>query len=528
MGEAVLTLLLVVSLLPTGPAPALQVDETEGEGPSIHGRVELIPAEGVTLSWGRRQYAGRLQVRGASDGLVLVERTSPEDYLLGIQEVPFTWDEEALKAQAVAARTYLGWTLQRGRAGAGATYGFDICATAACQVYGGLDQVRSSDGRRWEEAVRATEHQVLLYEGSPAQALYGSTTGGRTRAVEDVFTGSTPRPYLEAVPSPGEDSPYVDWAWMLSGRRLADILGEAGAVAGVLEDVWVETTDDGTGPWMVVVDGSEGRRRHTSWEFRGILNRYGPELYPDLLPAQRPDGRQYPQVVLSPSFTVERAWQFPETFRSGFIEVDLEYTVAGKGWGHLVGMSQYGAKAMADAGAAYGDILAHYYGGLRPVTDPDALPAEVEVGLSWGESGLSISADGPVAVVADGETLVEEALGTWTFTNRAGEVEVTPPQGFGLPPRIRDLPAVIGSPAGRSVVVRGTVSVAAELRLVVFRGGTVITETAWTLWEPGGFGLVWGAAGEAGPVAPGAYRVLVEARSPDGEGDRFATVVIDG
>ncbi len=60
---------------------------------------------------------------------MVVERVQPEDYLLGIQEVPFSWHEEALKTQVVAARTYLAWTLARGRAGSGATYGFDICAT---------------------------------------------------------------------------------------------------------------------------------------------------------------------------------------------------------------------------------------------------------------------------------------------------------------------------------------------------------------------------------------------------------------
>ena len=216
----VLAALICVLLVAGRPASAQEESE---EAVGLYETVLLEPTDDSVLTWGERRYSGRLEVRSASDGLVIVEHVGPEDYLLGIQEVPFSWHEEALKAQVVAARTYLAWTLSRGRVGSGATYGFDICATPACQVYGGLDQVEGAGGDRWRGAVAATAGEVLLHEGSPAQALYSSTTGGRTRDVRDVF-GGTGLPYLTAVDSPNEPSPFADWSYEISQQRLAAVL----------------------------------------------------------------------------------------------------------------------------------------------------------------------------------------------------------------------------------------------------------------------------------------------------------------
>ena len=517
-GRRALAALICVLLAAGGPASA-----QEEENVGIYETILLTPSDGTVLSWNGRRYAGRLEVRSASDGLVIVERVEPEDYLLGIQEVPFSWHEEALKTQVVAARTYLAWTLSRGRAGSGATYGFDICATPACQVYGGLDQVEGSGGERWAAAVAATDGEVLLYNGAPAQALYSSTTGGRTRDVRDVFGGNG-LPYLTAVDSPGEPSPFVDWSFEIPRSILQAVLHEAERIDGRLLGVTVRTTADGAGAWTVEVDADGRTRSFTTWEFRGVMNRYGPQVAPDLLPAERPDGNRYPQTMLSPTYTVARQWRYPEEFRSGFIVVEETYTFTGKGWGHLVGMSQYGALAMADAGSSYDEILAHYYGGLQPQPAGAALREEIVVGLGWGQTEVAVSADGPIAVVADGEPVAADALGTWRFSVLAGDVGVHPPEGFGLPPALRDLEPVVASPIGSSVVVTGTLAAAAEVRLVVFDGPGVVGETPWTLRDAGGFALVWEGTVN-GVIAPrGRYRALIEARSPQGGADSFFTI----
>ncbi len=489
----------------------------------LYETVSLTPGEGTVLSWDDRRYAGQLEVRWASDGLVIAERVGPEDYLLGIQEVPFSWHEEALKSQAVAARTYLAWSLSRGRVGAGAAYGFDICATAACQVYGGLDQVQGPGGERWAAAVAATTGEVLLSDGGPAQALYSSTTGGRTRDVRDVFGGRS-LPYLRAVESPNESSPFADWSYEVPRSVLAAVLREAGEIEGRLLGAGVLETADGSGPWMVEINADGRTRSLTSWEFRGVMNRYGPQVAPDLLPAERPDGRRYPQTILSPTYTINREWRYPDEFRSGFIVVDEVYAISGRGWGHLVGMSQYGALAMAETGSGYDEILEHYYSGLQPESALESLPAEIVVGLSWGEPEVVIAADGPVSVAADGEPIATDALGTWSFSARADYVAVHPPEGFGLPPAFRDLEEVVVASTGSSVVVTATLAAAAEVRMVVFKGPGVIAETPWTLREAGRFALVWDGTSDGSAAAPARYRVLLEARSPEGGADAFTTV----
>ena len=510
-------------LLVTGSPASGQEEESVG----LYEIVVLTPAEGAVLSWGDRRYAGRLEVRAAPDGLVVAERVGPEPYLQGIQEVPFAWHEEALKAQVVAARTYLAWTLARGRVGSGAAYEFDICATPACQVYGGLDQVQGPDGERWAAAVNATAGEVLLFNGAPAQALYSSTTGGRTRDVRDVF-GGTGVPYLIAVESPNEQSPFADWSLEIPRPVLEAVLREAEEIEGPLLGARVRTTADGAGAWMVELDEGGRTRSLTSWAFRGVLNRYGPQVASDLLPAERPDGRRYPQTVLSPTYTISKEWKYPDEFRSGYIVVEEIYAISGHGWGHLVGMSQYGALAMAETGRDYDEILGHYYGGLQPQSAVETLPDEIIVGLGWEETEVVISADGPLSVVADGAPITNDALGAWRFTTRAGDVAVHPPQGFGLPPAVRDLESTVTSPVGTSVVVTGTLATASEVRMVVFEGPGVIGETPWTLREAGRFALVWDGTTEGAIAGPGRYRVLVEARSPEGSADAFLTVELVG
>ncbi|MDH3470790.1 MAG: SpoIID/LytB domain-containing protein, partial [Acidimicrobiia bacterium] len=195
---------VLLSLMAAAPAAAQES--------AAFGEVEFVPAEGTTLTFGERSYAGTLRMSVAPDGLVLVEDVGIDGYLSGIREVPLSWHEEALAAQVVAARTYLAWTLDRGRSADGVKYGYDICATTSCQVYAGVGVVRGPDGDRWAEAIERTTGEVLLYEGKPAQAMYHSTSGGRTEPIEDIFD-STPKPYLVGAESPGEQSPFVDWSY---------------------------------------------------------------------------------------------------------------------------------------------------------------------------------------------------------------------------------------------------------------------------------------------------------------------------
>ncbi len=418
---------------PAAPAGAQQ--EGDSPAPIFARMVTLSPVDGSSLALLEHHYRGVMTVTGFDGGLAVNERTGLDSYLEGIAEVPFGWPEAALAAQAVAARTYLAWTLDRGRTRLGRIYGYDICATPACQVYSGVDLVEGPQGDRWRQAVESTSDQVLLYNGEPAQALYSSTFGRRSRNVEDVFVGSQPAPYLVAVDVPAESSPFVEWSFTLTGTQTDRLFQAAGLASGHVTSISTTIRDDGTGPWTVRVV-SEGDDTTTgTWDVRTKLNQAAREVMPDVLPALRPDGRRYPQTILSPSFQIREVPGWILTY-TGPPFYNPSYRFEGNGWGHNVGMSQYGALAMAEGGSGYQEILSHFYGGLTAEESPGLLPAEVTVGLETGLAELTLVADGPVVVTADGVEVAREVLGDWFFESVEGGILIHPPVGLGLAPTI--------------------------------------------------------------------------------------------
>ena len=272
----------------------------------LAGNFEIIrfrPNTGSAIEFQGRRYRGEIEVRRSTGGLVVIEHTNVDGYLEGIAEVPFAWPEEALAAQAVAARTYLAYTLSGGRRGAGADHSFDICASSACQVYAGVGLVEGPYGERWEQAVHGTADEILVYDGRPAETYYHSTSGGRTEAVQDVWEGATPLPYLQGAESPGERSPFVDWRVALPADVFLVILDEAGlGVGDQLLSIEVTPSEKGSGVWQARIAGDEQLRLVDVSQIRNAMNRYGDELFPQLLPARRATGRRYSQPILSYRF----------------------------------------------------------------------------------------------------------------------------------------------------------------------------------------------------------------------------------
>ncbi len=388
---------------------------------------------------GEDRYAGPLRLVASEDGVVMTETLSAESYLLGIREVPSSWPEEALKTQAVAARTYLAFTLSAGRTDSGDRFGYDICATTACQVYRGHAELGTEGGQRWAQAVAATAGEVLLFNGRPAQALYSSTAGPRTRESEDIFPGLDV-PYLGAVDSPGEDSPFVNWRFEVAESDMVALLDLADLLHGPLSSVTVTETADGAGPWQVTVSSGGLQEQMGSYQFRSAINRAASN-FPDLFPAERPDGERYPQTVLSGTYDITTAPTVVD--RGHYRELGRSFVFSGEGWGHQVGMSQFGAKAMADAGASYPEILAHYYGGLLPVPGAAWLPETITVGLALEVTDLEVLTGDGIAVTIDGQE-VGRGAAAWEFSSVSGEVQTSVPTGVGQPPTIENLRLVYG------------------------------------------------------------------------------------
>ena len=200
--DAVPDAFLVGVALPGSPARTLLVDGPDGtrEAPSP---LEVAAADGSPVPVGDSRYRGTVRVVATPRGtLHVVNRVALEEYLLGVVPLemgPRVYDEvEALKAQAVAARTYAVK-----RKGDFSAEGYDLCATARCQVYGGA----SAEQPLSTQAVKETAGEVLLWAGAPADTLFTSTCGGRTEDAVHVFPSYSPAafPYLRSVSCRGEE-----------------------------------------------------------------------------------------------------------------------------------------------------------------------------------------------------------------------------------------------------------------------------------------------------------------------------------
>jgi SpoIID/LytB domain protein len=185
----------------------------------------LFAAGKSSLELGGKPYRGSLEVSAKQGAVRVINKVGLESYIAGVvpHEMPHTWHAEALKAQAVAARSF---ALALRASGAD----FDLYNDTRSQVYGGVD----AEEPETTAAAKATAGQVLTYHGKIATAFYFSTSGGRTANVEDVF-GGVPVPYLTSVPDPYDSiSPLHEWGpFPVSATRLAKALHSRGALLDV-------------------------------------------------------------------------------------------------------------------------------------------------------------------------------------------------------------------------------------------------------------------------------------------------------
>jgi len=282
-----------------GPAPVTITEPSEEMSPALSRQILFRDADGTVVS------------------------VELEEYLVGavLGEMPASFEQEALKAQAVAARTY-AWKacLTRGRHPDGSVCGDYAC----CQAYispeeylekGGLQ--RSIDKIR--AAVSATAGEVLTYEGELIEATYFSCSGGRTE--DAIAVWGSDFPYLRSVESPGEE----DAAWFTDEMVFS---------RAELENALGVSLKDGSDDWFAEITYTAGGGVQTI--------RIGDLLFP---------GTKLRSLL---------------GLRSTAFSVRTEGDTAvftTRGYGHRVGMSQYGADAMAEDGADYSQILAHYYSG---------------------------------------------------------------------------------------------------------------------------------------------------------------------
>jgi stage II sporulation protein D len=292
-----------------------------------------------------RGYHGNLEVLRDRTGLTLVNRVRLEAYVLGVVSAEMgrrnAADQQALRAQAIVSRTYALRNLRRW-----GTQGFDLYATVADQVYGGIG-TETPEGL---EAVETTKGQILTFGGAPIDAFFYSTCGGRTAEGTEVFRGAE-RPYLRSVADVGDDgipycsiSPRFRWHEEWTGELLRATLARTLPLTVGVPSESVQGVSD------VRISYRTGSGRV------GQLSIALPRSEVHV------DGPRVRQVLRPRSGDLLRSNAFNLTItRAGGRVTRL--VADGQGAGHGVGFCQWGAVGRSRAGQDYRHILAAYYPG---------------------------------------------------------------------------------------------------------------------------------------------------------------------
>ena len=468
-----------------GPAAHAQTNAPADPTRWVVDRATFEPLDTTPLTVdGVGDYRGAIElVRSTTNKLAVVNHVSVEDYLKGISEVPAAWPLEAQKAQAIAARTY---ALHQAAKNKDATTA-DLCDTDSCQVYNGLAKERRAGSEAWLAAVAQTKHQVLLHDNAPINAKYSSSNGGETVA--------GPATYLKATPDPDDArSPLHRWRASYPVAELARVVGLAAEPAALTrqDQVIVATYFDADGnPIGETIDVEQFRDR--------INNGFAS---PPGLPLPVPSRRFDVQV------------------EAGLVHLD------GRGWGHGIGLSQYGALGKAIRGMKAPDILAAYYGGIRPTTlAADRLPPKLKIRLATDKLEQSITGTTGRFRILDGagRVLAHSATGTWKATAAPdGRIQLVPPADQQGPPTAAiaslDPPQPLaGKPVNDSVQLDGP---GALTTIELTRpDGTTQTVDAQRLRHPGPV-----LVRLTGGAQAGTYRLEVDQDAGTG---RRATTVLD-
>lgn len=353
----------------------------------------------IQRSEGAPSYRGVLEIAGWEEGLLVVNEVTVEEYLYAVlpSEMPSDFAPEALKAQAICARSYAYTELLANRF---ARYGAHVDDSVSCQVYNNIGESEAS-----VLAVKDTHGQVLLFDGKVAQCYYFSTSSGYTTSAADVWENAPELSYLQgklhAVKESGEtqakeemeeadmlsflkqegtrtydsESAWYRWQTFLplqtleKGMQAAlkmryeavpeqiltyeeeteSFVSKPVGTLGTLEGLQIkERGKGGIATELLIVGSKEVFLVKNEYNIRTVLAPAGALIY-------RSNGEDVTGSLLLPSAFI--------TLQKGTYEGETGYLVTGGGYGHGVGMSQCGADAMARCGFTCEEIIEEYYPG---------------------------------------------------------------------------------------------------------------------------------------------------------------------
>jgi len=284
--------------------------------------IRLIPSKDVSIfvNGADRRYRGELDiVQTGPDQLLVVNRLGLEDYVRGVlyHEVSDRWPMEALKAQALATRSYALYQMENNKAKP-----FDVTSDIYSQVYGG----RSAERYRTNLAVDQTEGEVLTFQGKILPAYFHANSGGYTEDASELWKHDMAP--LKGVRSEfSRYSPHYVWKKNFQSSEIQKKLNANGYQLGLIKDIQVlERNRSGRIRKLEIATRDGQTVTIAGKDFRNIIG---------------------PNLIRSNNYDVMMKGYYFDLF--------------GKGWGHGVGMCQWGAREMARQHYTYRDILSHYY-----------------------------------------------------------------------------------------------------------------------------------------------------------------------
>ncbi|HWI55346.1 MAG TPA: SpoIID/LytB domain-containing protein [Desulfobacteria bacterium] len=345
---------------------------------SVNGSIKLVG----------RWYRGDTEFRSSDGSLVVVNELPMEEYLYAVvpREMSNSWPLEALKAQAVAARTYTVVNYNKRIA-----EGFNVLDTPSDQAYGGA----GSEGPNATSAVQGTAGQIITYNGLPISSVYHSTSGGHTESNENAW-GTTPMDYLRGKPDPySTKNGLANWSYSATTAEIRNRLLQSGSEIGLISSISLEKYNTGRVKNVIINDTNGNTIKKSGSAFGKLFN---PNFYTyvnstsfmsnyfeittdfaqssefSVLDGSGQLKSASGEVLygLSADGTADVLNQNSDTFdilgASETITASKapsgSVTFEGHGWGHGVGMSQWGAYEMARQGKNYDDILKFYYTGV--------------------------------------------------------------------------------------------------------------------------------------------------------------------
>jgi stage II sporulation protein D len=318
----------VLSTIPANNSVMAQADSNLVKVNNLRGGGFWIePQEGGLVYIGEKWYRGKVLVVPGENGITAINHVELEQYLYSVvgSETPASWNKEALKAQAVAARTY---ALHKRRPGAP----FDVYSSTRSQAYAGIE----SEASTTRAAVESTRGQVVTYNGQMIDAAFHSCAGGRTENSEDIWTNALP--YLRSVLSPDANVEACNpWTKEITVADIQKKFPELGTVLG-MDNIKRVTSGRVI---ELTIRGSKASKTMKGSAFSSAL---GLKTAPFEIAIRPQEARGAGNAAPLPA----------------------SFIMKGRGFGHGVGMSQWGAQVLASQQRwNYGQILLHYYTGTE-------------------------------------------------------------------------------------------------------------------------------------------------------------------